>query len=169
MAVLPNTTTPPPHSQRAYGPHHAPLHRHAVVVLVAVVLAWVCGARPRLRASSVQQIRLAFEIPTRSRSDMLGLSCLTSASHASTHTNTGPGSPLPAFSCGDEPWAHLQASSASTRRTEAGSPQASLSWVPKQVVRTFLARVAAMPMRPPLLSLCCCQAACPPSNLSPLR
>ena len=62
QSCLPNTTTPPPHSQRAYGPHHAPLHRHAILVLFfVVVFAWASGAQPRLSAQH-HALHTAFRI-----------------------------------------------------------------------------------------------------------
>ena len=100
-----HTTTPHNHT-RAYDPHHAPLHRHAVVVLVVVVLACIASARPRLRASSIQQTRLAFEIPNTITKRCPSPCPVFRHPPTHQHTNTGPGSPLPAFSCGDEPWAH---------------------------------------------------------------
>lgn len=106
--------------------------------LLVVVLAWAGGAQPRLGAPSIIHSTRPFEFPpsrTRSGSDVLPPHFLSYVSHPPTHGHTPIQdlAPLPAFSCG-ETWAPALQSSGSTKRTGEGSPQASLSWVPRRVV-----------------------------------
>lgn len=149
---LPQATQQPHHTfTRAYDPHHASLDRHAVlIVIVIVVLEGSGSSRAWLDLLAAPCTRLA---SLNSQHDHEASACIDAfvhllglISHHSQHTHsyrTWPHSP--AFSCGDERWAHPPPNSASTRQTEAVSRQASSSWVPRPVVSTLRVQSVLQP------------------------